>query len=84
MRNLDIKKVITAAQCRAARAWLDWNQGGLADHSGIALKTISDFERGRRNPVLGTLTLLRQTFEKTGKVTFEDDGLVLRSEPSSE
>ncbi len=32
------------AQCRAARALLNWSTGDLADRAGVAERKISDFE----------------------------------------
>jgi DNA-binding XRE family transcriptional regulator len=45
---------ISAAQCRAARALLDWSQDQLAQSASVARATIADFERGLR------LDLMRQ------------------------
>ncbi|MDN3574548.1 helix-turn-helix domain-containing protein [Methylobacterium longum] len=39
---------MNAAQCRAARALLDWTQPRLAEAAGIGLSTVVDFEKGRR------------------------------------
>lgn len=36
---------ITPAQCRAARAWLQWSQADLAEHSKVSVPTIARFER---------------------------------------
>jgi len=41
---------ISPAQCRAARALLDWKQETLATKAGVALKTVRDFENERRVP----------------------------------
>jgi DNA-binding XRE family transcriptional regulator len=35
---------MTPAQCRAARAWLDWNQHDLAKRAGCNRDTIRRFE----------------------------------------
>lgn len=37
---------ITPAQCRAARAWLQWSQLDLSDRSGVSVPTVNRFERG--------------------------------------
>lgn len=37
---------ITPAQCRAARAWLQWSQIDLAERSAVSVPTINRFERG--------------------------------------
>ena len=36
------------AQCRAARALLDWTQPRLAEAAGLGLSTVVDFEKERR------------------------------------
>lgn len=45
---------ISAAQCRAARALLDWSQDDLARNAQVARATVADFERNIR------LDLMRQ------------------------
>lgn len=40
--------MMNAAQCRAARALLDWTQPRLAEAAGIGLSTVVDFEKERR------------------------------------
>ncbi|AWN50253.1 XRE family transcriptional regulator [Methylobacterium terrae] len=39
---------MNAAQCRAARALLNWTQPQLAEAAGVGLSTVVDFEKGRR------------------------------------
>jgi transcriptional regulator with XRE-family HTH domain len=53
----------TPAQCRAARALLGWSQSHLAEVSGVATKTIADFEREERVPYERTLNDIREAFE---------------------
>jgi len=53
----------TAAQCRAARALLGWSQAQLAEVSGVATKTIADFEREERVPYDRTLKDIHEAFE---------------------
>ena len=53
----------TPAQCRAARALLGWSQAELSEHSGVATKTIADFEREDRVPYARTLNDIRDAFE---------------------
>jgi len=43
---------ITPAQCRAARAILDWSQEKLAESAHVGRATIADFERGTRIDVM--------------------------------
>ncbi|MBB06340.1 MAG: hypothetical protein CML03_12655 [Pseudooceanicola sp.] len=39
---------MTPAQCRAARALLNWTQPKLAEKAGFGLSTIVDYEKERR------------------------------------
>jgi transcriptional regulator with XRE-family HTH domain len=54
------------AQCRAARALLDWTQKDLADASKVGTKTIADYERGASTPFERTVRDLREAFEAAG------------------
>jgi len=57
--------LITADQCRAARALLGWTQGELAAHAGSTRMTVVLFERG--NTVrASTRRLFRDTLERAG------------------
>lgn len=58
--------MITPAQCRAARALLDWPRERLASESRIGLRSIVDFERSARAPRYVTLDALRRALEKAG------------------
>jgi len=42
---------MTPAQCRAARALLDWTQPQLAAAAKLGLSTVVDFEKQRRNTI---------------------------------
>ena len=57
---------IAPAQCRAARALLNWSQDDLVRHSGITKKTIADFERRATQPRAHTLAQLTTAFEAAG------------------
>jgi transcriptional regulator with XRE-family HTH domain len=61
------------AQCRAARALLDWSQSRLAEASKVATKTLADFERGKRVPYDRTLEDVRSALEAAG-VEFTNGG----------
>ena len=56
----------TDAQCRAARALLNWSQEDLVAHSNITKKTIADFERGATHPRPQTLAQIAAAFEAAG------------------
>ncbi|WP_197031538.1 MULTISPECIES: helix-turn-helix domain-containing protein [Mesorhizobium] len=66
--------MMNSAQCRAARALLDWSQQELADASKIGNATIRNFEAGRSEPQHATLDLLRRTFEDAGVVFIDANG----------
>ena len=61
--------VISAAQCRAARALLGWSREELASAADVGLRTIVDFERGARDPHQATLAALERAFEIAGVTT---------------
>ena len=65
--------MITPAQCRAARALLDWSQQQLAEASNVGNATIRNFEGGKSNPQAATLEVLQRAFERNG-VIFVSDG----------
>jgi transcriptional regulator with XRE-family HTH domain len=58
--------VLSAAQCRAARALLQWSQKQLCEEVGIARTTLAEFEQGRRVPGRRTLARITRTFEDHG------------------
>ncbi|HYE52698.1 MAG TPA: helix-turn-helix transcriptional regulator [Azospirillaceae bacterium] len=66
--------MITAAQCRAARALLNITQEDLSKASGVSLPTIKDFERGARNPQARTLRDLRNALEGLGVRLLDEPG----------
>jgi transcriptional regulator with XRE-family HTH domain len=72
--SFDIKNVITAAQCKAARALLGWNQDDLERASRVTKKTIADFERGARTPYGRTLSDLQRALESAGIIFIQQNG----------
>jgi transcriptional regulator with XRE-family HTH domain len=58
--------MITPEQCRAARAWLDWSQEDLAQKANVALSTIRDFEKDRREPISNNIESMQQALEAAG------------------
>jgi transcriptional regulator with XRE-family HTH domain len=66
--------MITSAQCRAARALIDWSREALADSSRVALRTIVDFERGARSPREVTLLAIRAALESAGVLFIDQNG----------
>jgi transcriptional regulator with XRE-family HTH domain len=57
---------MTPAQCRAARALLDWKQDKLAELARVGVTTIRNFENGKITPHRATLDVMRQALEKAG------------------
>ncbi len=71
---------ISAAQCRAARALLDWSQDQLAANAQVARATIADFERNVRTPMRNNLVSIVSSLEAAGVgfVPESDEGCGVR------
>ena len=65
---------ISPAQCRAARSLLSWRQDELEAASGVAKKTIADFERSARTPRAATLAAIRTALEAAGIEFIDENG----------
>ncbi|MDQ1835538.1 helix-turn-helix domain-containing protein, partial [Massilia scottii] len=61
-------------QVRAARSLLGWSQQDLATRAGVAVSTVSDFERGQRSPVPNNALAIRRTLETAG-IMFTETGV---------
>ncbi len=59
-------KIASSAQCRAARALLNWTQAVLAERAGVARKTVADFELGERVLHVRTRRDIMATLEAAG------------------
>jgi DNA-binding XRE family transcriptional regulator len=68
-------RMISKEQCRAARGWLDFSQGDLAERAKVNRKTIADFERGVSVPHDRTLRDIQATLENSG-IEFVFDGVL--------
>jgi transcriptional regulator with XRE-family HTH domain len=66
--------MITAAQCRAGRALIEWSREQLAEASKVALRTIVDFERSARSPREVTLDAIQRALETAGVIFIEANG----------
>src|SRR5262249_15110959 len=65
---------ITPAQCRAARALLEWTQDDLAARSRVSKRTILHFEKSSgRKTIPANMDALQRAFEAAG-VVFIDNG----------
>src|SRR5665213_844163 len=57
---------LTPAQCRAARAWLGWNQAELAGKASVGVSTIRSLEDGTRSPIANNAASIRRALEEGG------------------
>lgn len=57
---------LTPAQCRMARAYLQWSQPELADRAGLAVMTVSKFEKGDGHTGNDTIAKIAGVFELAG------------------
>lgn len=76
---------ISSAQCRAARALLEWTQQDLADAAQVSRATIRDFELDKHDCHRSTEALIRQALEGLGIRFVRDPSLgegVFRPRPS--
>ncbi len=71
MKNLNSVK---PAQCRAARALLEWSQNELAEQSGVGIVTVHQFEAGATQPRRATLDVIRRAFERAGIEFIDQNG----------
>jgi transcriptional regulator with XRE-family HTH domain len=58
--------MISPAQCRAARALLDWSQRLLAETARVGVVTVRQFESGLTTPRNATLDVIVRAFEAAG------------------
>lgn len=73
MKRAETVAVLTAAQCRAGRALLDWSQDELATKAGISRQPLAHFEGDKSSPYASTLDALRSALERGG-VEFVPEG----------
>jgi transcriptional regulator with XRE-family HTH domain len=57
---------LTPAQCRAARALLNWSQEDLVRRSGTTRKIVADFDRGATRPHPRNMARIKAAFEAQG------------------
>ena len=66
--------MITAAQCRAARALIRWNQDQLAEASQVGVAAIRVFEAEQSSPRRVTLAALQSALEAAGVIFIASNG----------
>lgn len=71
---------IQPAQCRAARALLNWSQPDLAERSGITVNPIISFEKDRdAKPAARTMRRIVHAFDLAGIAFTENEGVEWRN-----
>lgn len=72
--------MMTPAQCRAARALLQWSQQQLADAAKVGVVTVRQFEAGASEPRNATLDVMSRALEAAG-VILQADGEMIDGGP---
>lgn len=65
---------MTPAQCRAARALINWTQPRLAEASALGLSTVVDFERERRKVSPDAENAMQSALEAAGVIFVPENG----------
>jgi DNA-binding XRE family transcriptional regulator len=66
--------ILTPAQCRAARALLNWTQPFLAEAAGLSKSTIIDFELKRREVSATAQAAMKRALDDGGISFVEENG----------
>jgi transcriptional regulator with XRE-family HTH domain len=66
--------MITPAQCRAARALLEWSQAELARRAQVGVVTVHQLESRISEPRPATLDVIRRALEAAGVVFIDENG----------
>jgi transcriptional regulator with XRE-family HTH domain len=66
--------IMTPAQCRAARALIEWTQPNLAEAAQLGLSTVVDFEKSRRAVSPEAVAAIRRALEEAGVIFVEENG----------
>lgn len=69
-----VEKTLSAGQCRAARALLDWTRETLAERSKVSRAAIADFETDKRQVRERTTDDLIRAFEAAGIEFIPENG----------
>ena len=70
----DTQHAILAAQVRAARSLVGMTREGLAERSGVPLRTVARFELGEGSPQKRTLAAIRSALEAAGVEFIAENG----------
>jgi hypothetical protein len=70
--------MISAAQCRSARALLGWSVAKLASAASVSASAIDDFEAERRAPIPAVAGPIRRAFEPVGVAFLSGEDVRLR------
>ena len=68
---------LSGRQLRAARAWFGWSQREASRQLGVNSITILTFEKGHRNPSIGTLAQIGTKMRQFGLKVSPDGELIL-------
>ncbi|WP_342211505.1 transcriptional regulator [Blastochloris tepida] len=66
--------IMTPAQCRAARALIEWTQPRLAEAAKLGLSTVVDFEKSRRSVSEDAIAAIRLALEGAGIEFIPENG----------
>jgi DNA-binding transcriptional regulator YiaG len=73
-RMCEPRKMISSAQCRAARGLLDWSQQELAERARVGVVTVRQLEAGTHQPRRATLEVVRRCLESGGVEFIDENG----------